>query len=233
MLSDTVHCPECLAEYRSGVTICPDCGATLVSGPSPGAAEAELGTLEIAYKPGYTLDEVMRQNEELGDLFDQEERPYRLLLCVLPSDDASDLVEALESEGIGARLGANLTDATQVWIHGFHLPRAQALLAEFTGDPGLLDEIGDPTMEEVGASADADEKPFDSEHEAAEDAFVQVADSMKASDARSAANRLRGFGIDVRLEIGQDESSLILARASVLVPRSQLDEARRILGITT
>ena len=34
-----VHCPNCLAEYRRGISVCTECGFQVVDGPSPAMEE--------------------------------------------------------------------------------------------------------------------------------------------------------------------------------------------------
>ena len=47
------HCPNCLAEYRAGYTLCVDCGSLLVPGPSPAVASTDRppGSVEIVDRP--------------------------------------------------------------------------------------------------------------------------------------------------------------------------------------
>src|SRR5439155_25760542 len=41
-MNEVVHCPDCGAEYRSGYTICTDCGGLLESGPTHRVAPASV-----------------------------------------------------------------------------------------------------------------------------------------------------------------------------------------------
>lgn len=106
------------------------------------------------------MGDMSEEGEAPADLFEDEEHPVRIVLCLLSSYDASDLVDKLERRGIGARLGNRQPDETvEVVIHHFHLPEAQAVLYEFTGDAGVLDEMREGAEEELDEYEEADEPP--------------------------------------------------------------------------
>src|SRR6266508_2692489 len=88
------------------------------------------------------MGDISEEGEAPADLFEDEEHPVRIVLCLLSSYDAGHLVDKLERHGIGARLGNRQPDETvEVVIHHFHLPEAQAVLVEFTGDAGVLEGV--------------------------------------------------------------------------------------------
>jgi hypothetical protein len=156
--------------------------------------------------------------DEPNDLFEEEERPpRRLVLVVMVEEDAPDLVAALEVEGVGARLGEGTGDGgVEVLIHDTKLAAAQAVLVEFTGDPALVDAV-----------VEAEDQP-----EPVEDAegFVDVV-SGRLIGMSSQLERLRGEGIDVRVETS-DEDDPQLATAVLSVHPNDLDRARAVLGIS-
>lgn len=43
-----MYCPNCLYEYKNGITKCGDCGAVLVDGPLPEEEEGDLPDIEVA-----------------------------------------------------------------------------------------------------------------------------------------------------------------------------------------
>jgi hypothetical protein len=238
------HCPNCGAEYRAGFTVCADCGFQLEPGPTP---EQRLGVIEIVHvnsetdAPTGTLDKPV-------DLFGDEEQPIRLVLCRLVDDDARDLVDLLERQGIGARLGQHEPEGiTQVMIHAFRLPEAQATLVEFLGTGEPLDEPfevpRDAATDASGPSNAWDQanarvwgdEPRSPGAEAAdtteEEEFVPLL-SIDIAAAHHQAARLAAEGIDSKVVIASgaletDPS----AKVDVLVPSDDLDEARRLLGL--
>jgi hypothetical protein len=156
-----------------------------------------------------------------ADLFDEEERPpKRLVLVVMVEEDAPDLVAALESEAIGARLGERTDDGgVEVLIHDTRLAAAQAVLVEFTGDASLVDAVVEAEDQPETARDEDDD----------EDAFVEVV-SGRLTGMASQLERLRAEGIDVRVETGDDEGAQI-APAVLMVHPDDLERARAILGI--
>jgi hypothetical protein len=72
---------------------------------------------------GRAMDEESEEGGPAADLFEDEEHPARIVLCVLSAYDASDLVDQLECHGIGARLGNRQPDeSVEVMIHHFSPP---------------------------------------------------------------------------------------------------------------
>jgi len=161
------------------------------------------------------------QDGEGEDLFDQEEHPTRVILCRLETYDAAGLVDALDEEGIGARLGETAPDGTaEVMVHDTRLGEAQAIMVDYTGDPGLVDGVSFEDPAPGGA-----EDP-------GRDDYVQVSSgSMSAMSLH--AQRLSEEGIPVRLVLppeGTDAASTT-GGASVYVSREDLTEARSVLGL--
>ena len=216
-MTDTVHCPDCGAEYRAGYTICTDCGGLLEPGPTPaGATDRGHGTGVTFTHRSDTDDPV--GIEPAADLFDREERPpKRLILVVMVEEDASGLLEALEAERIGSRLGERTDDGgVEILIHDTNLAAAQAVLVGYTGDPSLVDAV---------VAADAADVPGD------DDRFVQVASGVLAGMATQ-LERLRDAGIDVRVETAAVDGDPSPSTGALLVPNDDLDRARAVLGIT-
>src|SRR5205823_8504483 len=209
-MNDVVHCPDCGAEYRSGYTICTDCGGLLESGPTHRVAPASF-----AYRAD--ADDASGSASS-PDLFEREERPpKRLILAVMVEDDAPGLIEALGAEGIGTRLGERTQDGgVEVLIHDTNLAAAQAVLVEYTGDPSLVDAVVE--------AEDADLADED------DDRFVEVASGVLAGMATQ-LERLRDAGIEVRVETatGDDQAR---ASGALMVPSDDLERARAVLGIT-
>jgi hypothetical protein len=197
------HCPSCGAEYRAGFTICSDCGALLVPGPSPSQDP------EVRPDPG-RLDHVETAAREVErDRFAMEETP--VVLTTIVEEEADAFLAALEDEEIGARRGAPTRDGgVEILVHAANLVDAQAVLVEFTGDVSLVDEIG------VDAAGTSD---------------MAVVATARLQDAGAQASRLRERGIDVRIELPSDPQRELSPMASILVPWEQLDEARQILRI--
>lgn len=224
------HCPNCLAEYRWGVSVCTECGAQVVPGPSPAMEEDWTGDPDDLDAPHRAEVEVVRlpaqdpaedPGNEPEDLFAQEERPTRVILCRLETYDAAGLVDALDEEGIGARLGETDADGTaEVMVHDTRLGEAQALMVDYTGDPSLVDGV---TFDGHGPSGAEDP---------GRDGFVEVS-SGSMSTVSLQAQRLSEEGIRARLVLppeGADPTS-VKSGASVYVSREDLAEARHILGM--
>ena len=132
-------------------------------------------------------------------------------------EDASGLLEALEAERIGSRLGERTDDGgVEILIHDTNLAAAQAVLVGYTGDPSLVDAV---------VAADAADVPGD------DDRFVQVASGVLAGMATQ-LERLRDAGIDVRVETAAVDGDPSPSTGALLVPSDDLDRARAVLGIT-
>jgi hypothetical protein len=214
---DLVHCPVCSTEYPSGTSICMNDSSILVDGPAAGGADADDGSDGGDERTGDLDDqdgrigrlEVVAMDEgpdAPSDLFASEERPRRILLAVMVPEDAPDLIERLEDEGIGARLGEPTDDGgVEVLIHEQNVQEAQAILVDFTGDPSLADDIGalpgDDGYELVSRGVDG--------------AMVNV-------------ERLRDAGIDVRLELGEEGLTQPWA---IHCPSEDVERARALLGV--
>jgi hypothetical protein len=200
------HCPNCLAEYRAGFTICTECGSLLV----PGASPARAGEDGDPIRPGAV--EVVRAGEREADRdrFALEETP--VVLTVMAVEDTEEFLSALEEQEIGARRGHASDDGgVEIVVHAANLMDAQAVLVEFTGDVSLLDDIAvDP--------------------DAIEDDWAVVT-WVSLRDAGFQANRLRERGLDVRMELPAETEDASGAQAAILVAPGDLDAARRILGI--
>jgi hypothetical protein len=179
----------------------------LVPGPSPDqeiGEEVEIGTVEVVERgagPGSP------------DRFALEEAPV-VLTSMIEEDVAAFLAE-LEQEEIGAQRGELRDDGgVPIVVHASNLVGAQAVLVEFTGDVGLVDDIAvDPE----------DEGP---------DREMAVVTALGLKDVGVHANRLRANGVDVRIELpGAAERWMPMAQAVILVPVEQLERAREILRI--
>jgi hypothetical protein len=210
--SPYMHCPNCLAEYRAGFTICTNCGSLLVPGPSPAQEptpepERRIGRLDVV--------DVAPDRDEPPDRFELEARP--VVLTSIVEEDAPAFLAALEEEEIGARAGSRTEDGgVEIVVHAAKLIDAQAVLVEFTGDVGLVEEIGFRSGDDEGA-------------EASELAVVATA---RPQDVGAMATRLRDVGIDVRLELSEAAGAPgTTSSAAILVPIEELERARRVLGI--
>jgi hypothetical protein len=217
-VSGLVHCPVCSTAYPAGTSICMNDSSILVEGPPPDAEDeldedeasdesdeidelSGLGRLEVV-----PMDEP--EEEELGDLFELEEHPRRIVLVVMVPEDAPDLIERLEAEGIGARLGEPTDDdGVQVLIHEMNVMEAQAILVDFTGDPSLAVDI-DP-----GGAGD---------HGGYELVF------QGHGSATANVDRLRDAGIDVRLEVGEEGP---MQPWAIRCPSDDVQRARDLLGV--
>jgi hypothetical protein len=207
----------------------------------PGVIEIVRADPEADVTPG--------GKDEAQDLFAAEEHPRRLILCTLYDDDARDLVDLLERQGVGARLGLREPDGTtQILIHDVRLPEAQATLADFLGtdepldepveaagdatDPGASPNAWDQANAEVWGDAGPSPAPGGStDAEGTDDEFVLVM-STGFADAHHQAARLSAEGIDVKIwmpnEAVETDPSL---RVDLLVASDDLDDAKRLLGL--
>jgi hypothetical protein len=229
--TEVLHCPKCLAEYRWGVSTCTEDGTQLVPGPSPAMEDDWSGEPEGFGEPGSANVEVVRlqaqspasgtQDEPEEDLFGQEEHPVRVILCRLEAYDAAGLVDTLDEEGIGARLGETAADGTaEVMVHDTRLGEAQALMVDYTGDPSLVDDVSFENPVPSGAD------------DPGRDGYVQVS-SGSVGTMSLQAQRLSEEGIRVRLVLppeGADATSPT-SGAGVYVSREDLTEARSVLGM--
>jgi hypothetical protein len=156
-------------------------------------------------------------SDDPHDLFADEERsPRRMILAVMVPEDGPALVAALEREGIGARLGAATDDGgIEVLVHDTHLPEAQAVLVEFTGDQSLAEYV-------VEAESGWGERGHDA-------GFVQVATGSMA-DMSHVVERVRDAGIDVVLWTSSGDGH---PTAAVGVPEDRFGDAQRLAGIET
>lgn len=239
------HCPNCGAEYRASFATCADCGFELEPGPTP---QDRPGVIEIV-RADPELDATAGGTDETQDLFAAEEHPRRLILCTLYDDDARDLVDLLERQGIGARLGQREPEGTtQVLIHDVRLPDTQAVLADFLGTDQPLDEPVEVARDAAaeGESPDAwdqanarvwgavGQSPDSGEVADAadmDDEFVQLM-STNIADAHHQAARLSAEGIDVKIWMPNEglETDPSM-RVDLLVWSEDLDDARRLLGL--
>jgi hypothetical protein len=203
--ADYTHCPNCLAEYGAWSTICLDCGSVLVPGPSP-VPEVEPGRVEVM---GLAEDAASGSL----DRFALEEEP--VVLTSMIEEDVDAFLAALDGEEIGARRGERTDDGgVGIIVHAANLMDAQAVLVEFTGDVGLVDEIAvDPEQDRAGSD-------------------MAVVTWTRLRHVGAQANRLREGGLDVRIELPDEaERKSPGAQAAILVPVQELDRAREILGI--
>ncbi len=201
------------------------------------------------------MGDISEEGEAPADLFEDEEHPVRIVLCLLSSYDAGHLVDKLERHGIGARLGNRQPDETvEVVIHHFHLPEAQAVLVEFTGDAGVLDELSEGTEEEVDEDEESNEPPAEApgdpsslpyvwreasrrvwgtqpnaQLEPPSEGELHDEDYVRISSSLADAERLEGAGIAILVQVPLPEEGRNVAR--ILVPRADLARAREILGI--
>ena len=126
-----LHCPNCLAEYRSGFDTCADCGIALVRGPAPVTEE---------HAPDHTKGH--RHATE-----DRNEVP--VVLGSLPRVEAQMLVGKLLDEGLVASAdepalmsayGSALPDARmiRVWVLESQLERARKIAKRaLSGDDAI------------------------------------------------------------------------------------------------
>jgi hypothetical protein len=179
----------------------------LVPGLSPDqeiGEEVEIGTVEV-----------VERGDDPGspDRFALEEAP--VVVTSMVEEDVDAFLAALEQEEIGAQRGELMDDGgVPIVVHASNLVEAQAVLVEFTGDVGLVDDIAvDPE----------DEGP---------DREMAVVTSLGLKDVGVHANRLRANGVDVRIELpGEAERWMPMAQAVILVPVEELERAREILRI--
>jgi len=201
--SEQMYCPTCLAEYRRGVSICPDDGTLLAAGPAPRNEERPKGQIQVV-RGSPRVDEVSETAEP--PLFEQEEHPQTVTLVVMARQDAPDLIAELEAQGIGAKLGQTTDDeGIQVLVHDFNLADALAIVVDFTGDPSLVDDVA-----------------LD------EDGWLSIS-TAQLGQLDQQAKQLSEAGIDVRMELPpQDDPAQI---GTLRVPGEDVTEARRVLGI--
>ena len=210
---DAVRCPSCGAGYPAGVWRCGECGASMAdrSGlTAPAEEEPVRGALTVVEDP-----DAADGPDDPRDLFADEERaPRRMILAVMVPEDGPALVAALEREGIGARLGAATDDGgVEVLVHDAHLPEAQAVLVDFTGDESLAEYV-------VEAEATWGQRDQDR-------GFVQVATGPMA-DMAHVVDRIRDAGIDVILWTSHRDGSPV---AAVGVHEDRFTDAQRLAGI--
>ena len=205
------HCPNCLAEYRAGFTICAECGTLLLPGPSPVQGAAPSDPLESAELTGRI--EVVRGDAsgDDPDRFALEETP--IVLTDIVEDDVDAFLAALEDQEIGARRGRHLENGgVEILVHAANLLDAQAVLVEFTGDVTLVDDIA---VDDDG-----------------EDRDWAVVTWIPLRDAGARAHRLRRRGVDVRLELpAEADPAAWDAQAAILVAPDDLETARQVLSI--
>ncbi len=137
------------------------------------------------------------------------------MLTSMVEEDVDAFLAALDEEEIGARRGEAADDGgVEIVVHASNLIDAQAVLVEFTGDVGLVDDIAvDPDRD--GPASD-----------------MAVVTWTRLQDVGVQANRLRAGGVDVRIELpGVEERASTKAQAAILVPVDELHRAREILGI--
>jgi hypothetical protein len=147
------------------------------------------------------------------DRFALEEEP--VVLTWMIEEDVDAFLAALDGEEIGARRGERTDDGgIGIIVHAANLMDAQAVLVEFTGDVGLVDEIAvDPQPDRGGSD-------------------MALVTWIRLRDVGAQANRLRKGGVDVRIELpDQAERESPGAQAAILVPVQELDRAREILGL--
>jgi hypothetical protein len=227
MAEQISHCPNCLAEYRWGVSVCTECGTQVVPGPSPAMEDGwteepePAPTAQVEVMRLSAQDPAPEAGDESDDLFAQEERPARVILCRIDEDDAAGVVDALDEEGIGARLGRIFEDGTaEVIVHDTRLGEAQAVMVDYMGDPSLVDGV---SFDDAGPLSGDDP---------GRDGYVEVS-SGPMSTVSQQAQRLTEEGIAARLVLppeGADPTSTA-GWASVYVSREDLVEARHILGM--
>jgi hypothetical protein len=224
-----VHCPNCLTEYRRGISVCTECGFQVVDGPSPAMEEEYADDPNAAGDPvnaGRGQIEVVRLTAQASDapaedLFEQEERPTRVILCRIEEDDAAGLVEALDDEGIGARVGETFEDDTaEVIVHDTRLGEAQAIMVDYLGDPTLVDGVTFDNVQPPGAD------------DPGRDGFIEVS-SGTMSNVTLQANRLSDEGMRVRLVLPPEgtDPNIPEGWSSLYVAQEDLSEARAILGM--
>jgi hypothetical protein len=228
MAEQVSHCPNCFAEYRWGVSVCTECGTQVVPGPSPAMdedwieePEPEPVQVEVVRLPAQDPAPAPAGGDEPDDLYAQEEHPVRVILCRIDEDDAAGVVDALDEEGIGARVGTIFPDGTaQVIVHDTRLGEAQAVMVDYMGDPSLVDGVAFEDLEPPDAQ------------DPGRDGFVEVS-SGAMSAVSLQAQRLTDEGIRARLVLPPEgaEPKSTAGWASVYVSREDLVEARHILGM--
>ncbi|MEA2521491.1 MAG: hypothetical protein QOI81_1137 [Actinomycetota bacterium] len=168
------------------------------------AAPVPRGTLTVLDPAG--------DEEAPMSLFEQEERPERMILTNIARADAEEFIGALEAEGIGAKLGDPTEgDGVEILIHEPNVAVAQAVLVDFTGDASLADDI-----EPEGGH---------------DDGMVEVG-RFSMLDAQAHIDRLLRAGLDVTLRPPPPDTPAMLAAAVVSVREDDAAAARTILGVT-
>jgi hypothetical protein len=216
IVSEVVHCPVCSTEYPAGTSICVNDSSILIDGPVPEETSRDLAEPEgLDRRP----DEIGRlevvpmetdAKEEQVDLFEYEEHPRRMVLVVMVPEDAPGLMERLETEGVGSRLGEPTDDGgVEVLIHEMNVQQAQAILTDYTGDPSLVDDI------DLVEKDDDDDRGY---------ALV----SRGSGGVVANVDRLRGAGIDVRLELGEEG---VQQPWAIHCPWEDVERARELLGV--
>jgi hypothetical protein len=180
---------------------------------------SQRGTITIIRRPREDADA-----EAPGDLFEREEHPVRVVLAIVARTDANDLIDTLEAENIGARLGdPTPEEGVEIIVHDTKLADAQAILVDFTGDPSLVDD-----MKIDGGEGDDPDWP---DGRPDDDGFVAVSSGV-AADMAVLAERLAAAGIDVRMEVpdpaDRDRPGAV---GALWVDREDLDIARTTIGI--
>jgi hypothetical protein len=216
--AEVTHCPVCGVEYGADAFLCPTDGSTLIPGPgAPAPAASEPSTDEdvddeVQVPRGTLTVRDTATDDTPTSLFDQEEHPERLVLTVMAKEDADEFVQALEAEGVGAKVGSGTDDdGVEILIHAPNVAIAQAVLVDFTGDESLTDDI-----EPEGGH---------------EDGLVEVG-RFSMLDASAHVERLLKAGIDVSLRPPPPDTPPKLAAAVVSVGEDDASQARTILGIT-
>lgn len=114
------HCPNCLAEYRSGFDTCVDCGIALVPGPAP------------------LIDKPSPEPADDQELPRRDRGGIPVVLCQLPVIEAQILATKLEAEGLVVTVeepalwtayGTSIavTAGLRVWVLESQLEQAQTI----------------------------------------------------------------------------------------------------------
>ncbi len=127
------HCPNCLAEYRTGFDTCADCGVALVPGPAP-APPSETSDADEDPRPAQgTIDP----------------NAHTVVLCRLPSVQAEILAGRLRSEGIAVAVDdqplhlsygpmISIVEPPRVWVLESQVERAREIARRaLTGEDAI------------------------------------------------------------------------------------------------